>query len=119
MTSANKSTVFRVTGFATTQPDDELDVLLQAAIRTNLLEKEKLEIQVTTSIVPSCYDEQERVALVDFRGGVPKFLSGLAANPLEEWQVELDDDTDISFDRHFFGFTQLFAPRPEVPTAAE
>ena len=72
-----------------------------------------------TAIVPSCYDcERERAALVDFRGGVPDFLSELVANPLGDWQMEMDD-TDINFDCHFFGFTQLYTPAPGKPVTAE
>ncbi|MCJ1429383.1 hypothetical protein MMC29_007297, partial [Sticta canariensis] len=121
MTSARNSTVFRVTGLPTTQPDNVLDTL-NAAIKSNLLEEERSGIiQVMTVVLPSCYDENqeyERVALVEFRGGVPKFLSELTVNPLGDWQVEMDD-TDISFDRHFFGFTQLYAPQTGVPISAD
>jgi hypothetical protein len=35
--------------------------------------------------VPSCYDNEEKIALVEFRGGVPAFLSELMANPLGDW----------------------------------
>lgn len=119
MASARKSTVFRVTGFATTRPDKELDTILKAAIHDNLLEEERSGIDVVTVILPSCYDEeQERVALVEFRRGVPEFLSELVVNPLGDWQVEIDD-ADITFDRHFFGFTQLYAPKPNVPITAK
>lgn len=118
-TSARKSTIFRVTGLETAQPDAALDALLKAAIHNNLLEEERSEIQVITVVLPSCYDEKrERVALVEFRGGIPKFLLELVANPLGEWQIEMDD-TDINFDRHFFGFTQLFATKPDMPITAE
>jgi hypothetical protein len=49
-----------------------------------------------TAIVPSCYDnEREKVALLEFRGGFPNFLSELKANPLGDWQVEMGD-TDIT-----------------------
>ena len=61
------------------------------------------------SFVPSCDDENESVALVEFRHGLPEFLSQLRQNPLGSWQVfanELNDD--LSFDRHFIGFTQLY-----------
>lgn len=120
MTSSRNSTVFRVTGLGTTQPDDALAVVLKAAIHGNLLEEERSAIQGFTVVVPSCYDEEsERVALVEFRGGVPKFLAELVVNPLGNWQVEMDDDTDITFDRHFFRFTQLYAPKPGVPVTAE
>ena len=40
----------------------------------------------------SCYNDEEKVALVEYRRGMPAFLSALIANPLEEWQ-------------HFFSFT--------------
>lgn len=120
MTSTRRSIVFRVTGLATTQPDDVLEVVLKAAIHSNLLEEEKSVIRAITVVVPSCYDEKrERIALVEFHGGVPQFLSELGENPLGDWQLEMDEDTDISFDRHFFGFTQLYTPKPDVPIAAE
>lgn len=120
MTSARNSTIFRVTGLTTTQPADVLDAELKAAIHSNLLEEERTVIKITTVVLPSCYDEEsERVALVEFCGGVPDFLSELVVNPLGDWQVEMDDDNDISFDRHFFGFTQLYSPKPDVPIAAE
>ena len=110
----------RVTGLAPTQPDDKLEEALKAAIDGHLLEEERSGIQVITAIVPSCYDkDRERAALVEFRGGDPTFLSGLVVNPLGDGQIEMDDETDISFDCHFFGFTQLYAPKPDAPTAAE
>ncbi|KAH7201171.1 hypothetical protein DER44DRAFT_616215, partial [Fusarium oxysporum] len=60
----------------------------------------------------------ERVALVEFLGGVPGFLSDLVANPLGDWQVEMDD-VDINFDQHFFGFTQLYTPKSDAPVTAD
>jgi hypothetical protein len=56
--------------------------------------------------------------LVEFRGGVPKFLSELVAHPLKDWQMVMGD-VDINFDCNFFGFTQLYAPRPGEPVTAE
>ena len=117
--AARKGPVFRVTGLPASQPDDALNTALKAAIDDNLLEEEKLKLNITTAIVPSCYDnEQERVALVEFYGGVPTFLSELVANPLGDWQVEIGD-LDINFDCHFFGFTQLYTPKPDAPVTAE
>jgi hypothetical protein len=49
---------------------------------------------------------------------VPAFLSELVANPLGDWQVEMGD-TDISFDQHFFGFTQLYTPELGSSVTAE
>jgi hypothetical protein len=114
-----KGQVFRVTGLAASQPDDALNTALKAIIDSNLSEEEQSKLNVTTAIVPSCYDnEQENVALVEFGGGVPEFLSKLVANPLEDAQVEMGD-TDITFDCHFFGFTQLYTPKPDTPVTAE
>ena len=119
MATRKKSLVFRVTGLPASQPDDALNATLKATIDDNLLEEEKPKLRVSTVIVPSCYhNEQERVALVEFHGGVPAFLSELIADPLGDWQVEMGD-TDISFDSHFFGFTQLYTPKPDAPVAAE
>jgi len=117
--ATRRKSVYRVTGLLTTQPDDKLDTALKAAINENLSEQEKSVLQVVTTIVPSCYNgEHERVALIEFRDGVPSFLAELGSNPLGDWQIEMGD-TDISFDCHFFGFTQLYKPRLEEQVTAE
>jgi hypothetical protein len=111
-----KGPVFRVTGLPASQPDDELTALLKAAIDENLAEEEQSKPAASIAIVPSCYRHDEKVALVEFHGGAPAFLSELTDNPLGDWQVEMGD-TDISFDQHFFGFTQLYTPNASSPTA--
>ncbi|KAG4279117.1 hypothetical protein FPRO04_13726 [Fusarium proliferatum] len=119
MAARKKGHVFRVTGLPASQPDDELDTTLKTVISGNLSDEEKSQLNIITAIVPSCYNsEQVRVALVEFRGGVPDFLSELVANPLGGWQVEMGD-VDISFDQHFFGFTQLYTPKSDVPVTAD
>ncbi|KFY68927.1 hypothetical protein V496_00678 [Pseudogymnoascus sp. VKM F-4515 (FW-2607)] len=118
MASGKKGTVFRVTGFPASLPDDELSQALKAAISDNLEEDEPAKLSVDAAIVPSCYDNDEKVALVEFHGRVPAFLSDLVANPLGDWQVGMGD-TDISFDQHFFGFTQLYTSRPGSPVTAD
>lgn len=119
MAVTKKGIVFRVTGLPASQPDDELKEALKAAIDNNLEEDEPSKVTFNAAIVPSCYNNDEKVALVEFQGGVPAFLSELKANPLGDYQVEIGDDTDISFDQHFFGFTQLYTPKPGSPTTAE
>lgn len=118
MAARNKGTVFRVTGLPALQPDDELKAALKAAIDDNLAEDEQSKPTPNIAIVPSCYDNDEKVALVEFHGGVPTLLSELMANPLGDWQVEMGD-TDISFDQHFFGFTQLYTPKLDSLATAE
>lgn len=117
MAVPNKGPVLRVTGLAASQSNDELVASLKAAINNNLTDEEKTKMVVKVVIVPSCYSDEERVALVECPGGLPAFLSELEADPLSEWQVEMGD-TDISFDQHFFGFTQLYTP-PDALVVAE
>jgi hypothetical protein len=118
MVARKKGPVFRVTGLPALQPDEELAVSLEAAITDNLAEDERSKLAVTVAVLPSCYDDAEKVALVEFHSGVPLFLSELVVNPLGDWQVEMGD-TDINFDQHFFGFTQLYIPEPDSPVTAE
>ena len=118
-TSQRKSYVFRVTGLSTDFSDEDLQASLQRALNDNISDEERSQIKTAITIVPSCYDsDRERVGLVQFRGGVPQFLSELTLNPLGDWQVEMDD-SDINFDCHFFGFTQLYSPDGKAPVVAE
>ncbi|KFY34178.1 hypothetical protein V494_06986 [Pseudogymnoascus sp. VKM F-4513 (FW-928)] len=118
MVARKKGLVFRITGLPASKPDDELKESLKTSISSNLAENELLNLQFDPAIVPSCYDNEEKIALVEFHGGVPAFLSDLIANPQGEWQVEMGS-TDISFDQHFFGFTQLYEPRADLPVTAD
>ncbi|KAJ5712968.1 uncharacterized protein N7483_010149 [Penicillium malachiteum] len=115
--ASKKSHVFRVTGLSREQPDGDLETTLQEALNDNFAEDERSHIMAAITIVPSCYEsDTQRVALVQFRGGVPEFLHDL--NPLGDWQVEMGDD-DINFDSHFFGFTQLSALEENKPVDAD
>jgi protein SERAC1 len=109
MAAGRKFTVFRATGLTRDQLDEDLETSLRVAIDENLSEEEKSQIETKVTVLPSCYEgDRERVALVQFRGGVPHFLSELRDNHLRDWQIEMGD-TDVNFDCHFFGFTQLYA----------
>lgn len=117
MAGGRKSTVFRVTGLVRDYPDEDLKALLRVTIEENLSTDEKSQIKTEISIIPSCYEsDRERAALVQFHNRVPQFLSELIDNPLGDWQVEMGD-SDINFDCHFFGFTQLYTL--EEPAIAE
>jgi hypothetical protein len=119
MASGGKSIVFRVTGLPADQTDDQLAARLRSVIDENLQEFERLQIVAKVVLVPSCRNDKETsIALVEFAGGTPQFLSELMKNPLGDWQVEMDD-ADINFDRHFFGFTQLYATKPGKAVIAE
>lgn len=118
MAIPKKGPVLRVTGLAASRPDDGLAAELKAAIDDKLTDEEKAKVDVKVAIVPFCYNEEEKVALVECCGGLPAFLSELKADPLSEWQVEMGD-TDVNFDCHFFGFTQLYTPQVGAPVTAE
>ncbi|KAL7916934.1 hypothetical protein ACQKWADRAFT_308065 [Trichoderma austrokoningii] len=114
--TGQKNLVFRVTGLLASQTND---ALVDFVCKDLLKGEEQSQLKVTASIVPSCSNNaQERVALVEFGGGVPDFLSALVANPLEVWEVEMGN-VDITFDQHFFGFTQLYTPKADKPVTAE
>ena len=113
----SRPTVFRVSGLSADL--DKAEDLLKATIGEHLSESEKQTIETQITMVPSCDDKEALVALVDFRGGIPDFLSKLTANPLGDWQVEMKDADDISFDRHFHGFTQLYSTQAESTITAE
>lgn len=98
-TSQRKSHVFRVTALSRDLPDEDLQASLQRALNNNITDEERSQIKTEITIVPSCYDpDGERVALVQFRGGVPHFLSELTLNPLGDWQVEMEDSDKTSSD---------------------
>ncbi|KAJ5899151.1 hypothetical protein N7495_003895 [Penicillium taxi] len=119
MTSQRKSHVFRVTGLLRELPDKDLKTALQEALNDNFTDDEKSQIKNDISIVPSCYESShQRMALVQFRGGVPQFLHELRVNPLGDWQIEMGEN-DINFDCNFFGFTQLYAPDGNEPVAID
>lgn len=118
MAATKKGPVLRVTGLAASQPDEELAASLKAAISNDLTGEEKPKIDVRVAVVPSCYNDEEKVALVECCGGLPAFLSELTADPLGESQMEMGE-TDINFDQHFFGFTQLYTPASDTPVVAE
>ncbi|KAF3399052.1 hypothetical protein DPV78_006687 [Talaromyces pinophilus] len=119
MASQEKPHVFRVTGLSRGLPDGDLQTALQEALNDNFTAGERSQIKTEITIVPSCYEsDTQRVALVRFRGGLPRFLTELTTNPLGDWQIEMGDE-DINFDNHFFGFTQLYAPDEKEPVIAD
>lgn len=118
MAAAKKDPVLRVTGLAVSQPDKEQAAELKAAIDDRLTDEERANIDIRVAVVPSCYNDEEKVALVECRGGLPAILAELKADPLGESQMEMGD-ADINFDQHFFGFTQLYTPASDTPVVAE
>ncbi|PVH94355.1 hypothetical protein DM02DRAFT_602591 [Periconia macrospinosa] len=119
MDRRRKGPVFRVSGLPASQPEERLKISITTSIEENLSQTERLNLNIRIAIVPSCYDDEQKVALVEFCGVVPTFLSELVKDPLSDWQVELDEDTDVNYDQHFHGFTQLYAPARNAPVTAD
>jgi hypothetical protein len=116
MSKNSRSTVFRVSGL----PLDEAEVNVKAKLLNTInalsTDEERKCIEVLISCIPSCEDDQTQCALVDFKWGIPGFLSQLGH--LEDFPIVMGEN-DINFDRHFFGFTQLYATVPEQKVTAE
>jgi hypothetical protein len=117
MAASIRSVVFRVTGLPIGKAEEVISSL-KAVINQHLTSSESSELQYTVSAIPSCDDEHTSAALVDFKIGVPEFLNYLVEHPLVDYPIETDDG-DINFDRHFFGFTQLYYPEAASPVTAE
>jgi hypothetical protein len=117
MSSSHKSTVFRVTGLPLNKPESEVRSTL-AEIIHSLLTDDEQQYELAIACIPTCDGSRNLSALVEFKGGNPKFLSQLEHDPLGDWQVVMGDD-DINFDRHFFGFTQLYPTTLGHPVTAE
>lgn len=118
MLDVKKGLVFRASGLPATQPDDQLKASLKAAIVENLKAEEKATADFSVDIVPSCYDNALKVALVEFYSKPPAFLSAVAEAQQNEEQIRMGE-SELNFDRNFLGFTQLYSPEPHSPTTVE
>lgn len=118
MAGRKRGVVFRVNGLPASGSDEEINKALKNVIEESLEDDEKSKLITYAAIVPSCYNNNEKTALVEFCGGVPAFLAELVSDPLGDFQVEMGD-TDINFDQNFFGFTQLYTPQSGSPATAE
>lgn len=56
------------------QSHDELKEALMAVINENMAVEEKSQLTFGVAIVPSCYENEEKAAPVEFYSGVPTFL---------------------------------------------
>ena len=110
--------VVRVRGLLSMDPG-EAKIMLRGMIDQQLQASEQgCDPQIT--IVPACDDENQLAALVDFPRGLPSFLTDLEDDAHSSELLPISDsDGDLSFDRHFLGFTQLYNNDPLQEIAAE
>ena len=112
-TAIKKTTVFRVTGLpngANIEKSLRNAIKKRASNKSASTDSQKLDIEIT--ILPSCYSHASeignptKVALVDFKGNVPEFLSDPARDPTKQTTIEVHNEA-VTFDRGFQNFTQL------------
>jgi hypothetical protein len=85
MATVKGSKCFRVTGTPWEGSCEEAESALREVILDNLTKEEQPKQQHHISILPSCDpDDQTCVALVEFKDGVPCFLSNLIQRPLAD-----------------------------------
>jgi hypothetical protein len=93
--------------------DQQARAFLMAAIRVELAEEERTILKVGIEIIPCCYRDGQRSALVHFVGGDPTFTFDQKGQPKDEFQISVDS-ADINFDRNFYGFTQMYATEGDI-----
>lgn len=108
------SKVFRVRGLPL-GTETEIRSYLDRVLRLHASEPE-LQRRGKVTVAPSCDDDKTSVALLEWKGDAPDFLSSLGNKRAKG--IELDD-RDISFDDHFYGLTQLYSTREGEPINAE
>jgi len=100
--------------------DFTFDGLLEA-LRKLYEDDERLVLQITGSLSPSCYpSDHSQVAIVQFNPKPPKFINEVVADRTGsvEYQTIINSST-ISFDKNFFGLTQMFKPQANSEITAE
>ncbi|KAK0716193.1 hypothetical protein B0H67DRAFT_645841 [Lasiosphaeris hirsuta] len=79
-------------------------------------------------VLPACvqgFRETSAIAIVKFRSDRhPSFLDSLVRDPLGQLEIPYDtrgsqEQDNVTFDRHFHGFTQLYPTRPDRPVVAD
>ncbi|KAK2596797.1 hypothetical protein QQS21_006126 [Conoideocrella luteorostrata] len=120
-----KDTVYRVTGLPASKTEDGLRTAIRALIEEKLPEDERHLIELDVAIMPDCAKENTwKVALVKLlvqkqeHNELLQFPYKLESQPTGIWQTILDG-AEISFDRHFHGFTQLNTPKTDSSINAD
>jgi hypothetical protein len=99
--------------FGEQEEDQQAESFLKAAILIELSSDERSSLKTRIEILPSCYHDNIRSALLHFRNGVPKFLQSSTNELVEECQTDVYD-VDLNIDRNFYGFTQMYATAKNI-----
>lgn len=120
---AAKNVFYRVSGLPRGAKNDDV----RQFIKNNKTPSEA-DPSPGVEVLPACVQgsrETTSIAIVKFlRDQEPLFLRELARNHLSEITLPYEvsgvpGSTNITFDRHFHGFTQLYPTRPGNPILAE
>lgn len=84
----------------------------ESSLRTAIASRSKIggDCISDITIVPSCIDTDNLVAIVDF-SVLPDSLPSLRKELLDSSQLSGADRSDIHFDAEFFGLTQMYSTR--------
>ncbi|KAK0639378.1 hypothetical protein B0T16DRAFT_497485 [Cercophora newfieldiana] len=120
-----KNVFYRVSGLPRGAKSDDVCQFIKSIKTAGLPEPDP---SPTVEILPACvqgFRETTSIAIVKFRRDQePQFLKALARNRLGEitlpYKVNgVPGSVNITFDRHFHGFTQLYPTRPDRPVLAD
>jgi hypothetical protein len=67
------SVLVRVSGLDSIHSKENLKTLLKNVVSSNLSDDEKKTLRFEIDIVPSCWNKEQMVALIDFRERLPYF----------------------------------------------
>ncbi|KAK7425600.1 hypothetical protein QQZ08_007923 [Neonectria magnoliae] len=89
--------------------------------------KGEQDIRPEIAILPACSDSNGDASVISIlkfpADQQPGFLAGLNQNPMEDITLRFEDNNgarrDITFDRHFHGFTQLYPTARDHPISAD
>lgn len=105
------TTVFRVTGIPLATTLDHLITILTTEFSSETDIRPDID---NCSLSPSCYDERNQTALIQFTPRAPRPLESLANN--DDYLIDIGSGYDIAIDQDFYGLTQLY-PTTEPITA--
>ncbi|KAF8252046.1 hypothetical protein K440DRAFT_658313 [Wilcoxina mikolae CBS 423.85] len=102
------------------QTEDRLaTAIVKAAVQPELSADERKSLRVCIEVIPSCYSDNKRCALLHFSWlgkrrplnddrapPIPKSVLDNSGKQREEFQLSVDD-VILNVDRHFYGMTQL------------
>lgn len=105
---------YRIQGFSSSCKAEQASRILLALVSAE--EQDTFDPKIC--MIPTCGDGDGRLTALLTTDRAPHFLYYLDYNPQGDYQLDTDGG-QLIFDRHFFGFTQLYAPTQSEPINAE